>query len=69
MQNMSPSKDLEQVLHIAVDIFGGNESKLHEFMNTPLSPFDFKTPHELVLGGRADALVRYLESLKAGFLG
>ncbi|MBS0452708.1 MAG: DUF2384 domain-containing protein [Proteobacteria bacterium] len=39
------------------------------YQNEPLAPFGGKTAETLVSDGRADDVIRYIESLNAGFVG
>lgn len=58
-----------RVIQLATDLVGSVEKSLAWFKNSPLQVFGCKTPHILVSERRADDLVRYLSSLKAGFAG
>ncbi len=58
-----------RVIRAAVDISGNVEQAIYWYKNNPLQPFDYKTPEDLVSEGRTDALIRYLQSLQAGFAG
>ena len=57
------------VLRAAVDITGTVEKAVYWFKNNPLPTFDYKTPQHLVSERRTDVLVRYVQSLQAGFAG
>jgi len=56
-------------MRAAVDITGSVEDAIYWFKNNPLPVFDYKTPQGLVSEGRTEALVRYIQSLQAGFVG
>ena len=58
-----------RVIRAAADVTGSVEKAIFWFKNNPLAPFDYKTPQELVSEGRAGALIRYIQSLQAGFAG
>ena len=58
-----------RVMRAAVDITGSVEKAIFWFKNNPLATFDYKTPQELVSEGKTEALVRYIQSLQAGFAG
>ena len=59
-------RDLERVLSAAKEVAGGDEAKARSWMAEPSVPFGGKTPVMLVEEGRADDLVRYLQSLEGG---
>jgi uncharacterized protein (DUF2384 family) len=58
-----------RVMRAAVDIVGSVEKAIFWFKNNPLPTFDYKTPQDLVSEGRTEALIRYIQSLQAGFAG
>ena len=58
-----------RAMRAAVDITGSVEKAIFWFKNNPLATFDYKTPQDLVSEGRTDALIRYIQSLQAGFAG
>jgi hypothetical protein len=58
-----------QAVQVAADTSGSVEKAVFWFMNYPLPAFNYKMPIDLVFGGRADDLMRYLASLQAGFSG
>lgn len=58
-----------RVMRAAVDITGNVEKAIFWFKNNPLAPFDYKTPQDLVSEGRTEALIRYIQSLQAGYAG
>jgi hypothetical protein len=62
-------RDAIRVLGAAADINGNLPDALFWFRNEPIPPFDYQTPEQLVSAGRADDLLRYVQSLKAGVLG
>ena len=45
------------------------ERALYWFRNHPIRDFDYKTPEVLVSEGKADAVIRYIQSLSAGASG
>lgn len=62
-------RDSLRVIRAAVDIVGSVEKAVYWFKNCPLPTFDYKSPQDLVSEGRTDILVRYVQSLQAGFAG
>jgi len=58
-----------RVMRAAADIAGSVEKALYWFKNHPLPAFDYKTPQALVSEKRTDALIKYIQSLQAGFTG
>jgi len=58
-----------RIIRAATDISGSVENAIFWFKNNPLPVFDYKTPQDLVSEGRTEALVRYIQSLQAGFIG
>lgn len=62
-------RDALRVLGAAADINGNLPDALFWFRNEPISTFDYQTPEQLVSTGRADDLLRYVQSLKAGVVG
>lgn len=58
-----------RVVRAAVDIAGSVEEAIFWFKNNPLPAFDYKTPQDLVSEGRTEALIKYVQSLQAGFAG
>lgn len=62
-------RDSLRVMRAAVDISGSVEKAIYWFKNNPLPAFDYRTPQYLVSAGCAEAVVRYVQSLQAGFAG
>jgi uncharacterized protein (DUF2384 family) len=58
-----------RVLHAAVDVAGEVPKAVFWFKNYPIPTFDYRTAVDLVSEGRSDDVVRYLQSLQAGFAG
>jgi uncharacterized protein (DUF2384 family) len=58
-----------RVMRAAADMAGSVEKAIFWFKNNPLPPFDYKTPQDLVSEGRTEDLIRYIQSLQAGFAG
>jgi uncharacterized protein (DUF2384 family) len=56
-------------MRAAADIAGSVEDAIYWFKNNPLPLFDYKTPQDLVSEGRTEALIRYIQSLQAGYAG
>jgi uncharacterized protein (DUF2384 family) len=62
-------RDSVRVMRAAVDMAGNVEKTIFWFKNNPLPTFDYKTPQDLVSEGRTETLIRYIQSLQAGFTG
>ncbi len=62
-------RDAVRVLRAATDICGSIEKAIYWFKNHPLPTFDYKTPQTLVSEKRTEALIRYIQSLQAGYTG
>jgi hypothetical protein len=58
-----------RVLRAAADVSGSIEKAIYWFKNNPLPAFDYKTPQLLVSEKRTEALIKYLQSLQAGYAG
>jgi len=58
-----------QITREATGISQTVERALFWFKNAPLQPFDYKTGHELASEGRTSDVLRYINSLQAGFSG
>lgn len=58
-----------RVIKAAADVSGDIRKALFWYRNEPLGPFGYKTPERLVSEGRADDVIRYLESVEAGAAG
>ncbi|CUI07002.1 DUF2384 domain-containing protein [Massilia sp. P8910] len=58
-----------RVMCAATDISGSIEKAIYWFKNHPLPTFDYKTPQDLVSEKRTDALIKYIQSLQAGYIG
>lgn len=62
-------RDSLRVIRAAVDISGSVEKAVYWFKNNPLPTFDYMPPQDVASEGRTDNLVRYVQSLQAGFTG
>jgi hypothetical protein len=62
-------REAVRVIRAAVDLSGDVNRALFWYRNEPLQPFGYKTAEQLVSEGRADDLLRYIESLEAGAAG
>lgn len=62
-------RDSVRAMRAAVDIIGNVEQAIFWFKNNPLPTFDYKTAQDLVSEGRTEPLIRYIQSLHAGFAG
>ncbi len=62
-------RDSVRVMRAAVDISGSIEQAIYWFKNYPLPIFDYKTPQTLVSEKRTEALIKYIQSLQAGYIG
>lgn len=58
-----------RVMRAAADVSGSIEKAIYWFKNHPLPTFDYKTPQNLVSEKRTEALINYIQSLKAGYAG
>ncbi|HJW54321.1 MAG TPA: DUF2384 domain-containing protein [Burkholderiaceae bacterium] len=58
-----------RVLRAAIDRTSNVEKAVFWFKNISLSAFDDKTALDLVAEGRTEALICYIQSLEAGFIG
>ncbi|GAA4021093.1 DUF2384 domain-containing protein [Actimicrobium antarcticum] len=58
-----------RVMRAAADISGSIEKAIYWFKNHPLPTFDYKTPQDLVSEKRTEALIKYIQSLQAGYTG
>lgn len=58
-----------RVMRAATDVADSIEKALFWFKNQPLPVFDYKTPQDLVSEKRTEALIKYLQSLGAGYTG
>ncbi|WP_148669140.1 antitoxin Xre/MbcA/ParS toxin-binding domain-containing protein [Burkholderia pyrrocinia] len=56
-----------RVLRAAAAISGDRQIALGWYQNEPLSAFDGRTAKRLVAEGRADAIMRYLDSIATGW--
>lgn len=62
-------RDALRVMGAAADINGSFQDAAFWFRNEPIGGFDFRTPEQLVSEGRAEDLLRYVQSLRAGAAG
>ncbi|GHB14362.1 hypothetical protein GCM10007159_40950 [Modicisalibacter luteus] len=53
----------------AADINGSYQDAAFWFRNEPIGAFDYRPPEQLVSEGRAEDLLRYVLSLRAGAAG
>lgn len=58
-----------RVVRAAVDVSHSIEKAIFWYRNHPIPTFDYKTGQQLTTEGRADDVVRYLQSLRQGFSG
>ena len=58
-----------RVIAAAFALVGSTDRALYWFRSHPIGDFDYKTPEALVSEGRADAVIRYIESLGTGASG
>ena len=58
-----------RVLRAADDLTGDVGRAIFWYRNEPLPPFNYKTAEQLVSEGRAEDVLRYVESLEAGAAG
>lgn len=62
-------RDAVRVMGAAAEVNGSFQDAAFWFRNEPISAFDFKMPEQLVSEGRAEDLLRYVQSLSAGAAG
>lgn len=58
-----------RVIRAATDVSANIEKAIFWFKNNPLPAFDYKTPQDLVSEKRTEALIKYIQSLRAGYTG
>ena len=59
-------REAVRVLAAAFSLAESADRALYWFRSHPIRDFDYKTPEILVSEGKADAVIRYIESLSAG---
>jgi len=62
-------RSILRVLSAASEAFGDRDVALSWMRNEPVGAFRHKTALDLVREGRTEAVVTYLESISAGFVG
>lgn len=62
-------REAVRVIRAATDLSGDVEKALYWYRNEPLPVFGYKTAEQLVSDGRTEDLIRYIQSLEAGFAG
>ncbi|MCX4163592.1 MULTISPECIES: hypothetical protein [Paraburkholderia] len=62
-------EELRRVLSAAIALSGNTQTAIDWFHNNGLAVFSGKTAQELMAEGRTTDLLRYIESLQAGFTG
>jgi hypothetical protein len=62
-------RDTLRVLNAAKEVFAQTELPIAWLLNEPLSAFRHKTAFELIAAGRTEAVLEYLNSFSAGFVG
>lgn len=58
-----------RIVRAAADTSHSIEKAIYWYKNHPIPTFDYKTGQQLVSEGRSEDLIRYLQSLRAGFAG
>lgn len=58
-------RDAVRVITAAFNLVGNADRALYWFRSHPIREFDYKTPEVLVSEGRANVVIRYIESLEA----
>lgn len=58
-----------RIVRAAADASHSIEKAIYWYKNHPIPTFDYKTGQQLVSEGRSEDLIRYLQSLRAGFAG
>ena len=59
-------REAVRVLAAACSLSDSLDRALYWFRSHPIRDFDYKTPEVLVSEGKADAVIRYIESLSSG---
>lgn len=59
-------REAVRVLAAAFSLAESPDRALYWFRSHPIRDFDYKTPETLVSEGKADAVIRYIESLSTG---
>jgi hypothetical protein len=54
---------------LAIEVLGSRDDAIRWFLDEPLKVFRGRTAWEVVLRGRAEAVIGYLESISSGFVG
>lgn len=62
-------RDAVRVIAAAANLSGDSQRVLYWFRNQPISAFGYQTPDQIVSDGKANKLIRYVESLEAGGAG
>lgn len=62
-------REVLRVLRAGSDLTGDVGRAIFWYRNEPLPPFNYKTAEQLVSEGRAEDVLRYVESLEAGAAG
>jgi hypothetical protein len=62
-------REAVRVLAAAFSLAESPDRALYWFRSHPIPDFDYKTPEILVSEGKADAVIRYIESLSGGASG
>ncbi|WP_069375274.1 hypothetical protein [Herbaspirillum seropedicae] len=62
-------RDALRVIQAGLAVSGSVEPTLRWFKESPLQPFGQKTAQRLCAEGRSEDLLRYLQSMEAGFAG
>lgn len=58
-----------RVIAAAADVRGDTDAAAYWYRNQPLAPFGYKTAVQVVSEGKADDVIRYIESIEAGAAG
>jgi uncharacterized protein (DUF2384 family) len=58
-----------RVIAAAADVRGDTEAAAYWYRNQPLAPFGYKTAVQVVSEGKAEDVIRYIESIEAGGAG
>jgi len=66
---MPTNSDFLKVLAAATELTGDAQRAAYLIRNEPLKAFEYKTGEMLIQEGRANDLIRYLESFASGFAG
>jgi hypothetical protein len=66
--DLNREADLDRLLTIVDQVSGDRQASLN-WLQSPLKEFEGRTPETLVLAGRVEDVIAYLNSISSGFVG